>query len=118
MHAYYDVLKRKADISNLYYEKDFEWADDEVLDDVLIPGTVSKWNELVEVSTVMTCFACCSSKMPVEWPSLAAAPFFFNFVSRVLKPIKNAFRRNFNLVDYMTSLSFLKFRVFKTLLIR
>jgi hypothetical protein len=53
MHAYYDVLKRKADISNLYYEKDFEWAEDEVLDDVLIPGTVSKWNELVEVSKVM-----------------------------------------------------------------
>ena len=54
MHAYYDVLKRKGDISNLHNAKDFEWAEDEVLDDVLIPGTVSKWNEIVEVSKLIT----------------------------------------------------------------
>ncbi len=49
MHAYYDVLKRKGDILTLYNEKDFEWAEDEILNDTLIPGTVSKWNELVKV---------------------------------------------------------------------
>ena len=52
MHAYYDVLKRKNDISNLYNEKDFEWAEDEDSEGVAALGTVSKWNELVEVSSV------------------------------------------------------------------
>ena len=51
MHAYYDVLKRKNDISNLYNEKDFDWAEEDS-DGAMAPGTVSRWNELVEVRCV------------------------------------------------------------------
>lgn len=43
MHAYYDVLKRKSDTSNLYHEKDFEWDAD----------TISRWNQHVSVSLVL-----------------------------------------------------------------
>ncbi len=43
MHAYYDVLKRKSDISNLYHEKDFDWDAD----------TISRWNQHVSVSIAL-----------------------------------------------------------------
>jgi hypothetical protein len=50
MNAYYDVLHRKSDAVNLYREEDFDWAEDDTdVDGMLVPGSVSLWNQSVEV---------------------------------------------------------------------
>jgi hypothetical protein len=108
MHAYYDVLKRKGDISNLYNQKDFEWAED----DDSIPGTVSRWNELVEVSCVPCAPACSCFHF--------LATIFSRMTGAVVKRFKhsNTIRHNATPADKATSISSVTRLVIKTLLIR
>jgi hypothetical protein len=56
MHAYYDVLQRKSDASNLHDLDDFEWRVD--TDDA--PGIISQWNNSVEASLCVLLIAYCS----------------------------------------------------------
>ena len=55
MQAYYDVLQRKGDIGNVFDHRDFEWTDDNDIgpDGHPVAGTVSRWNELVDVSSMV-----------------------------------------------------------------